>query len=147
MKATCTQCHVYDPETNYLPFDFDQPHILTMLAVYKLPRGWSLGGRFRLVSGNPYTPVYNGVYDASSNGHFPLNGPRNSDRAPAFHQFDLRVDKKWSWRYVSLNAYVDIQNIYNRRNIEGRLYSYDYTENRIIAGLPILPSVGLKFEW
>src|SRR5690606_14335798 len=47
-------------------FDFDQPHILTAIAVYKLPRGWSFGGRFRLVSGNPYTPVYDGVVDGAS---------------------------------------------------------------------------------
>ncbi|MCA9684646.1 MAG: TonB-dependent receptor plug domain-containing protein, partial [Myxococcales bacterium] len=130
-----------------VPFDFDQPHILTTVAVYKLPRGWSIGGRFRLVSGNPYVPVYNGVVDASSGGTFPINGPRNSGRNPAFHQLDVRMDKKWTWRYVSLNAYVDIQNIYNRRNIEGRIYSYDYTQFNVLAGLPILPSVGLKFEW
>jgi hypothetical protein len=128
-------------------FDFDQPHILTMLAVYKLPRGWSLGGRFRLTSGNPYTPVYDGIPDASTGSYFSIQGPRNSARQPAFHQFDLRVDKIWTWRLVSLNAYVDILNLYNRRNPEGRLYSYDFRMNRIIAGLPILPSIGLKLEW
>ncbi|NVB39447.1 TonB family protein [Pseudenhygromyxa sp. WMMC2535] len=136
-----------DDGEGLIPFDYDQPHILTALAVYKLPRGWSLGGRFRLVSGNPYRPAYNGIVDASTGGTFAVNAPRNSERNPAFHQLDVRVDKKWTWRYVSLNAYVDIQNIYNRRNIEGRIYSYDYTENTILAGLPILPSVGLKFEW
>jgi TonB family protein len=139
----------YDFNDGYglVRFDFDQPHILTALAVYKLPRGWSIGGRFRLVSGNPYTPVYNAIDDESVNGTIPLYGPRNSARHKAFHQFDLRVDKVWTWRYVALNFYVDILNLYNRRNPEGLLYSYDYTINRIIAGLPILPSVGLKLEW
>jgi TonB family protein len=130
-----------------IPFDFDQPHILTAIAVYKLPRGWSIGGRFRLVSGNPFTPIKNGVYDSSTGEYFPLLGPRNSDRQPAFHQLDLRVDKKWTWRYVALNAYADIQNIYNRRNVEGLLYANDFSQTRVIAGLPILPSVGFKFEW
>src|SRR5690606_34132579 len=137
----------FDDGSGLVPFDFDQPHILTAVAVYKLPRGWSLGGRFRLVSGNPFTPIKNGIPDASTGDYFPLPGPRNSDRHPAFHQLDVRVDKQWTWRYVALTAYVDIQNIYNRRNIEGLIYSDDFTENRIIAGLPILPSVGLKFEW
>jgi hypothetical protein len=35
MKATCTQCHVYDPETNYLPFDFDQPQPSALLAAQR----------------------------------------------------------------------------------------------------------------
>ncbi len=136
-----------DDGNGLVPFDFDQPHILTAVGVYKLPRGWTLGARFRLVSGNPFTPIRNGVYDASTGGFFAIPGDRNSDRQPAFHMLDLRVDKTWTWRYVRLNAYVDIQNIYNRRNIEGTLYSYDFTQFNIIAGLPILPSLGLKFEW
>jgi TonB family protein len=128
-------------------FDFDQPHILTLLAVYKLPRGWSIGGRFRLTSGNPYTPVYNAIDDESVNGTIPLYGPRNSARQAAFHQFDLRIDKVWTWRFVALNFYTEFLNLYNRRNPEGRIYSYDYTINRVLAGLPILPSIGLKLEW
>jgi TonB family protein len=137
----------YTDGNGLIPFAFDQPHILTAVAVYKLPRGWSIGGRFRLVSGNPFTPIKDGIFDASTGGHFAVLGPRNSDRYPAFHQLDLRVDKKWTWRYVALNAYVDIMNIYNRRNTESLLYSYHFQESRTLAGLPILPSVGLKFEW
>ncbi|MFO7564201.1 MAG: TonB-dependent receptor [Enhygromyxa sp.] len=137
-----------DDGQGLIPFDFDQPHILTAIAVYKLPRGWSIGGRFRLVSGNPFTPIKDGIYDASTGSYFPLMGARrNSARHPAFHQLDLRVDKRWTWRYVALNAYADIQNIYNRRNVEGLIYAHDFSQSRVIAGLPILPSVGLKFEW
>jgi len=136
-----------DDGSGLVPFDFDQPHILTAVLVYKLPRGWSLGGRFRLVSGNPSTPITDGIYDANDDDFIALNGPRNSERLAAFHQLDLRVDKKWTWKYVSLTAYVDIQNAYNRRNVESTLYSYDFRVSRIIAGLPILPSVGLEFAW
>ena len=136
-----------DDGQGLIRFDFDQPHILTLVGVYKLPRGWSLGGRFRLVSGNPYTPITSGVYDAKGDDYIPINGPRNSARNAAFHQIDLRLDKKWTWKYVGLTAYVDIQNVYNRRNVEGTIYAYDFSVSRIIAGLPILPSIGLKFEW
>ena len=52
------------PGEAYKPFAFDQPHILTVIAVYKLPRGWQIGGRFRLVSGNPTTRYTDGIYDA-----------------------------------------------------------------------------------
>jgi hypothetical protein len=130
-----------------IPFDFDQPHILTAIAVYKLPRGWSFGGRFRLVSGNPYTPAVNSVYDGATGDYIPIYGPRNSARYRTFNQLDLRVDKKFTWRLLTFNFYVDIQNIYNSRNQEGLVTSYDYTQSRLLAGLPILPSVGLKLEW
>ena len=44
-------------ETEDRLFDFDQTHILTVVGSYLLPRNWQVGGRFRLVSGNPITPV------------------------------------------------------------------------------------------
>jgi TonB family protein len=129
------------------PFDFDQPHILTMIGVYKFPRGWSLGARFRLVSGNPYTPVTDGVLDTSGDFYFPINGQRNSGRLAAFHQLDLRLDKTWTWRYVKLNVYADVQNVYNRRNVEGTQYSYNFQQKKVIAGLPILPTLGLRLDF
>ena len=38
-------------------FEFDQTHILTAVASYKLPSNWEASARFRLVSGNPYTDI------------------------------------------------------------------------------------------
>lgn len=137
----------YTPKADFVPFDFDQPHILTLIGVYKLPRNWQIGARFRLVSGNPQDPIENGAYDASGGYYIPYVGPDNSDRAPAFHQLDLRVDKKWVWRRLSFNAYLDIQNVYNRRNLETWNYAYNFQSRVPLAGLPIIPSIGLKVEF
>jgi TonB family protein len=137
----------YSSDLDFVPFDFDQPHILTIIGVYKLPRNWQIGARFRLVSGNPQDPLQNGIYDSSANFYVPITGADNSDRAPAFHQLDLRVDKKWVLRRLSASLYLDIQNIYNRRNFEAWNYSYNYQERVILAGLPIIPSLGLKLQF
>lgn len=37
----------------------------------------------------------------------------NTQRLPAFHQLDVRVDKSFFFRKWSLIFYADIQNIYN----------------------------------
>ncbi len=137
----------YREDLNFAPFDFDQPHILTLIGVYKLPRNWQIGARFRLVSGNPLDPISRGIYDASEGFYIPIAGEPHSSRAPAFHQLDLRVDKKWVWRRLSFNLYLDIQNVYNRRNFEAWNYSYDFRERVVLAGLPIIPSLGLKVEF
>jgi hypothetical protein len=129
------------------PFDFDQPHILTALGTFQIGRGWSAGFRFRLVSGNPITPVTGSVYDARSDVFVPVYGAKNSDRLPLFHQLDLRVDKTWTFKAWKLSAYLDVQNVYNRKNPEGTSYSYDYSQSTPAAGLPILPILGVKGEW
>jgi outer membrane receptor protein involved in Fe transport len=128
-------------------FDYDQTHILTVVASAVLGRGWEAGIRFRLVSGNPQTPVRGSVYDADSDIYWPLYGDTNSVRMPMFHQLDVRVDKKWTFKYLKLGIYIDVQNVYNHKNVEGINYSYDYRQKAYLVGLPLLPSLGLKLEY
>jgi len=128
-------------------FDFDQPHLLTLVGTVRIGRGWSAGLRFRLVSGNPYTPIAGAIYDAGSDSFVPLFGASNSARQATFHQLDLRVDKLWTFDRWKLSAYLDIQNVYNQGNQEGLSYSFDYRESQPLTGLPILPILGLRGEW
>jgi len=127
-------------------FDQDQTHILSVVASYALGRGWEVGGRFRLISGNPLTPVVGAVYDAGIDQYRALHGPSWSERAPAYHQLDLRVEKEWKMAAWSLAAYLDLQNAYNHANVEGEQYSFDYSRRESATGLPILPNLGLRGE-
>jgi hypothetical protein len=128
-------------------FDFDQTHILTLIASYDFKFNWRIGARFRVVSGNPITPIRDGVFDASAATYTPISGPPNSDRLPTFHQLDLRVDKTWVYRRVRVTSYLDIQNVYNALNVEFLNYSYDFRTTRPIYSLPTAPSLGMKIEW
>lgn len=130
----------------YRLFDYDQTHILTAVASYKLGRGWELGARWRYVSGNPYTPVVAAVYDADAGAYQASDGAENSARDPAFHRLDVRVEKTWTFTDWKLSAYLDVQNAYNRKNAEGRSYNYNYSRSDVASGLPILPVVGLRGE-
>jgi len=128
-------------------FDFDQTHILTAVASYLLPRNWQVGGRFRLVSGNPRTPIVGSVYNASYDRYDAIYGGINTDRNAPFHQLDLRVDKRWIYQGWMLSLYLDIQNVYNRANPEGLQYNYDYSDQRKQQGLPILTILGIRGEF
>jgi TonB family protein len=134
--------------TTYRLFEYDQTHILTVLGIYQLPRNWSVGARFRLVSGDPSTPVVMGgaVFNASSGQYSPSFGPKYSDRLPPFAQFDLRVDKRWIFNSWMLNAYLDLQNVFDRANPEAMQYNYNYTKQQVRQGLPIYPILGLRGE-
>jgi len=136
-----------DGETEYRLFDYDQTHILTVIGSYKLPRNWEVSARFRLVSGNLYTPFTGAVYDSDADEYIGIKGPRNSARVGAFNQIDFRIDKKWVFDTWMLNAYLDIQNVANRANPEGLEYNFDYTETEVSSGLPIIPVLGLRGEF
>jgi TonB family protein len=128
-------------------FDFDQPNILTLVASWKIGWGWSLGARFRYVSGNPWTPIDYTIYDSNSDVYVPVYGPTNSDRLSPFMQLDVRVDKQWVYDTWKLTLYIDVQNATNRGNQEGWSYNFDFSEEAPLTGLPIAPILGLKGEW
>ncbi len=129
-------------------FPFDQTHILTALGSYRLGRGWEIGARFRLVSGNLRTQQTYGFYDATVGSYVPLaEYPPYLRRNPMFHQLDVRIDKTWQiGRYFKLSAYLDIYNLYNQSNVEGVSYNYNYTLSTNASGIPFLPSFGLRGE-
>jgi TonB family protein len=130
------------------PFDFDQTHILTLVASAVIGHGWEAGVRFRLSSGNPVTPVIGSIYDADSDIYWPVYGETNSDRLPMFHQLDVRVDKNFLIaNTIKAAIYVDVQNVYNHKNPETYRYNYDFSKRVYFYGLPILPSVGIKLEY
>jgi outer membrane receptor for ferrienterochelin and colicin len=132
--------------TDWRLFDYDQTHILTALGSYKFARNWTLGGRFRYVSGNPRTPVVGSVVNASADRYEPLFGAVNSARNPAFHQLDIRLDKRWVFNRWILDTYLDVQNVYNHRYAEGLQYSYDYKQSQPQSGLPVLTIFGIRGE-
>jgi outer membrane receptor for ferrienterochelin and colicin len=119
----------------------DQPVIATVVAAWKHNERWSYGAKWSYHSGSPFTPVVGtGLYP---DGRVrPLYGATNSERVPAYHRLDLRVD--WSISR-NLSAYAELVNAYNRQNVAGYSYSADYRTREEIRQLGILPSVGVRW--
>ncbi|WP_372793572.1 TonB-dependent receptor domain-containing protein [Lutibacter sp.] len=118
LSYTFVKSEFQDVSNNYIPSSWDNRHLLTITGGKKLTKNWEIGGKFRLVGGQPYTPydfetssiVTN--YNVSNSGILDYS-KLNSERFKTYHQLDIRVDKTWYWKKLSLNFYVDIQNLYN----------------------------------
>ena len=135
-------------ETNeYDLYEFDQTHILTLVAGYNLPWNIDVSARFRLVTGTPFTPIEGGVYNSDADEYQRIFGRPNSARNATFHQLDLRVDKKFVFKKWILGLYADVLNVYDRRNPEGVRYNYDFTDSEPVQGLPILPTLGVNAKF
>lgn len=146
LSYTLSRSERRDRDEAWRLFDYDQTHIFTVAATYRLGRGWELGGTLRLVSGNPYTPVIGSIYNVNADLYQPLYASVNSERAEFFHRLDVRIEKLWRFQHWRLAVYLDVQNAYNSMPSEGEVYNYDYTQRSDIPGLPIIPSLGLRGE-
>ncbi len=128
-------------------FTYDQTHIFTLIASYKLPRGYQVGIRFRVVSGNPTTPVRAAYFVNNDGAYTPIYGNVNSTRLGTFNQLDLRFDKSWTFNRWKFSLYLDIQNLYDAKNPEGVAYNYNFTRTAPITGLPFLPVLGVRGDY
>jgi TonB family protein len=128
-------------------FDYDQTHVLSVLASYDLGAGWEVGGRFRYATGAPRTPVVGATYDARDDLYEPVFGAQNSTRIPDFLSLDLRVQYARVIGRTKLILSLDVQNVTNRKNPEEVVYSYDFRREDYITGLPALALLGARLEF
>ena len=118
------------------------------MLTYELPWGLVAGARFRYVTGNPTTPVVGAVRNSWGQSYEGISGEPNSVRLPDFHQLDLRIDKTFLLQRFRFGLYLEVQNLYNRKNAESLIYGGRqlYQEGRVV-GLPVFPNLGLRFDY
>ena len=99
----------------YVSSSWDNRHLLSLSWGYKFPRNWELGLRFRYQGGAPYTPfdpiasqanyvkLGQGIFDYSQ---------LNTLRLRGFHSSDVRIDKKYNYKNLTLDLFLDVTNWY-----------------------------------
>lgn len=121
------------------PSAFEQEWIFNISGGYIFDHQWEVSFKFRYASGRPVTP-YN------SNGTQSLSNYL-TDNLPPLHTLDLRVDKRWDLGGLSLITYLDIQNIYNRSNVQNIRWDYKKMKVEDTSSIGILPSIGISLEF
>lgn len=130
-------------------FDFDQTHILALIASYRLGRGWEAGLRLRGVSGNPTTPCVSGLYSSFENSYLCVNGAFQSVRSAPFYQLDLRMEKRWKLgEDAGITAYLEVINATARESEDAPVYNFDFSQvGYVSSNLPLLPNLGLRADF
>ena len=121
------------------PGTYDQRWILNLSAGYVFNENYQMGIKFRLSTGSPYTP-------------FELNGTQllsnyNKNNFPVNHSLDVRVERRWNFERTALITYIDVQNIYNRKNQTSMRWDYEKNKVREESSIGILPSIGVSLEF
>lgn len=68
------------------------------------------------------------------------------DRLPLYHSMDFRLDKKWYFDNFTLNTYIDIQNVYARKNVAAYRWNSKLKKVEDQSSIGILPSIGINLE-
>lgn len=111
----------------FQPASWDNRHLISATAGYKLPKNWEFGIKFRYQGAAPYTP-YNLEqsrlnYLSLGTGVFDYDKV-NTLRLKAFHSGDIRLDKKWNYKKTTFDFYIDIQNFYASKSTGAPQYTF-----------------------
>lgn len=106
---------------------------------YRFGERWEVAAKFRFGTGLPYTPY------AADGSRDPAT--LNAVRLPATHALDLRADRRWFFRAWTLVVYLDVQNVYNRKNVSGVRWDPRTAQTEFDTSLGIFPTLGVSAEF
>lgn len=118
----------------------------SIMASRPLDLGWWTSVRFRAATGYPLDPDALVAYDFVSSQHLRLDA-RPSGRLDPWYALDVKVGRTRHWRHFTLRAWLDIQNITDRRVPEPILTGILDTEPIYSLGLFVLPVFGVDGTW
>ena len=130
--------------------DWDRPHAFGIVGAWQPSDRWTFSAKWKYASGRPTDAfvVHGGVLGDAGPVRYSKELTRtNAERLPAYHSLSLRTDYQRRFGPLSLVAYLDILNVYGRKN--GNAYEWDERRGvNIIEGLDeVLPTIGLRFEY
>jgi hypothetical protein len=139
----------------------DRRHDLNVVASYRASDRYTFGARLGVATGTPYTG-FGGTYSrwfydpvarrwrvpspTSGDRNEQVRTPRNTERYPTYRRLDLSAHRLSRVRGAEVDAFVNLVNALNTRNV--LLYAFDTQENppriRGFSQLPILPTIGAR---
>jgi len=168
LSYTLVRSEFQDGNNQYIVSAWDSKHILSLTGSASLKKGWQIGTRFRFVGGLPYTP-----YDLNrsslisawnlTGGPYLDYSKLNANRFGVFHQLDVRVDKSYYLKKMTLKVYLDIQNLYNfqaqstdivvrETDANGNFQTADNGTRYVLRSVKnpsgtVLPTIGVQVEF
>ena len=157
------------PDISYSPI-FDRRVDVDLVLRYPAPWGWEGGLRWNLGTGTPYTRAigsyryYDATYvderglewagagdsDPGNDDNYGLVlEDRNSSRYPTYHRLDASFRRTFDKGWGSLTPYINLVNIYNRKNVLFYFFEYDQDPalRSGVSMFPVLPTFGLEVRF
>ena len=109
------------PDVAYRPYLFDNTHILSLVANYTFTPNFEIGGKWQYLSGTSEVPISAValVQDPVTRGLNPLLASADeqlSTELEPYHKLDIRISYKWNVKGMKIGGFIEILNVYNRKN-------------------------------
>lgn len=140
LSATYTESDFISLDGVERPGAYDSRFIFNLSAGWRINSNWEVSSKFRLSTGVPTTPFL----PTGSRDFVQYN---EGERLPLYHSLDIRADRRWNFSTTNLILYLDIQNIYSRKNVSGVRWNARDQVSEYQESFGILPTIGVSLEF
>lgn len=149
--------NLYDDE--YKPAVWDNGVLVSLLGGYKFGNNWEVSSRYRFLGKSPYPPVDQQRTLDNYPAVFRDYEELGSVRLDPLSQLDVRIDKKINFENLSLDVYLEVQNVLAQSSPSEPRFGLKRDENgeiitprelvRVSAtdSGEVLPSIGLVLNF
>ncbi len=135
---------------------YDRRHDVSVVITYNFTENFSCGLTWTYASGQGYT-VPSGQYqfigigtDGGSEIQFNNSG-LNTYRLPDYHKLDFNTTYKFNLGSLGLETYLNLFNLYNRKNAFAQYVTYDGEEKipklKQLTLFPFIPTIGVNIKF
>ena len=108
--------------SRFVPSTWDNRNLLSFTGGYKLPNNWEISARLRYAGKSPFAPT-DLTQTLDSYPDIVLDYSRlGEELLDEFTQLDVRFDKKWNFRKLSLDLFLELQNVLGQAQPEPTEY-------------------------
>lgn len=154
--------HENDFRWQVFPADGDTRHALKFVIGTRLGRKWEISLNGILQTGQPYTaglgearkavsvptgtwpPYYRDPFEYGITDSDVIFSSLNAFRFPAYQRFDIMAAYHFTWLRLKWNLFIQIYNIFYRKNTAYHNSSVNQQHDERGFGLPFLPTFGLQ---
>ena len=154
-----------NPMGSYQPYFFDNTNIVSVVANYNFTPKFEIGAKWQYLNGTSEVPISSVVLvqDPLTRGLNPLladvDEAVTAELTP-YHKLDLRVSYKFDFMGLRVGGFLDILNVYNRKNtvkfvftpeepleVQGEEVEIEEPEIFEAQQFPRIPYIGLTVEF
>lgn len=146
VSASFFRTEYRDYSGTWRPRIYDNRFLFNIEGGYRLNDQWEFSMKWVYAGGRPDTPLDLEASRANNTLIYDF-AQTNEDRFPAYHTLNLRADRRYNYRHWNLIFFLDIWNVYNRKNIAYYYWNEIDQERDQEYQWSIMPIGGFELEF
>lgn len=129
-----------DLDGTFRPSAWDSRHLVSLTGGYKFGNNWEISLRYRFAGKTPFAPVDEEATLENYPAVIVVYDQLGDVRLDVFNVADIRIDKKWNFKNLALDIFLELQNAFASQTPEPQQFGLNRDEmGNLISPRSLVP--------